>query len=374
MFYYSNRVLPTKFGKILLDTLKDELPNVSISRPSSRMTWGIDVLEDPSQKIYVWLDALVNYLTVANYPNQLKTWPPNVQVIGKDILKFHGVYWPAFLIAAGIEPPQQLLVHSHWTVEGQKMSKSKNNVINPVERANLYTIEGIRYFLLREGVQHSDGSELDLIIVLYFYSRFDFIDYSDTKILRILNSELADTFGNLLSRACAKTLNPRQIFPQIHNDQLVDLIKCDSCKDLIEKLSEVPKLCRQHYSQYSFHLVADNVMTLLHSANNFFENAKPWELKAGNEEKTRKLETIISLALEALRVSAIVLQPMIPDFTDKLLNQIGVPQDQRVWKDTKMYFRKVPQNLTNLESNILFKRIILENDKQEKSSIKKKNA
>lgn len=124
------------------------------------MGWGIDVPDDPSQKIYVWLDALTNYLTVANYPNQLYIWPPNVHVIGKDILKFHGIYWPAFLIAAGLEPPQQLLVHSHWMVDGQKMSKSKGNVIDPMDRAKIFTMEGFRYFLLREGVQHSDGSKI----------------------------------------------------------------------------------------------------------------------------------------------------------------------------------------------------------------------
>lgn len=154
--------MPHKFNKLLLSQLEEELPDISVSRPSHRMSWGIDVPDDPSQKIYVWLDALTNYLTVVDYPKHLKVWPPTVHVIGKDILKFHGIYWPAFLIAAGLEPPQQLLVHSHWTVEGQKMSKSKFNVIDPMERASTYTIEGIRYFLLREGVMHSDGSELML--------------------------------------------------------------------------------------------------------------------------------------------------------------------------------------------------------------------
>lgn len=154
------RVVPSKFNKILLDMLNQEnLPDISISRPSSRMQWGIPVPNDLTQNIYVWLDALTNYLTVAQYPEKLKLWPPNIQVIGKDILKFHGIYWPAFLIAANMEPPHQLLVHSHWTIDGQKMSKSKNNVIDPMERALTYTMEGFRYFLLREGVQHSDGSK-----------------------------------------------------------------------------------------------------------------------------------------------------------------------------------------------------------------------
>lgn len=157
-----DRIVPIKFRKILLDFLQERLPDISISRPKSRVSWGIDVPSDTSHTVYVWLDALVNYLTVSGYPQSefLDRWPPTVQVLGKDILKFHGIYWPAFLIAAGLEPPRQLLVHSHWTVDSQKMSKSKGNVVDPNERAALYTHEGIRYFLLREGVAHSDGSEL----------------------------------------------------------------------------------------------------------------------------------------------------------------------------------------------------------------------
>lgn len=152
--------MPKKFQKILLDLLNEDLPDISISRPSARNPWGISVPGDESQNIYVWLDALTNYLTCSGYPGDQKIWPPTIQVLGKDILKFHGIYWPAFLIAAGLEPPNQLLVHSHWTVDGQKMSKSKGNVVSPLERSSIYSLEGIRYFLLREGVAHSDGSEL----------------------------------------------------------------------------------------------------------------------------------------------------------------------------------------------------------------------
>jgi methionyl-tRNA synthetase len=157
---HENRIAPQKFNKILLDTLYQEiLPDLSVSRPKARMSWGIPVPNDSTQNIYVWLDALVNYLTVAGYPDKLRVWPPSVHVVGKDILKFHGIYWPAFLIAANFAPPERLLVHSHWTVDGQKMSKSKLNVIDPMERADTYTMEGIRYFLLREGTFHNDGSK-----------------------------------------------------------------------------------------------------------------------------------------------------------------------------------------------------------------------
>jgi methionyl-tRNA synthetase len=151
------------FEKILLDILQADIPDISVSRPKSRVSWGIDVPEDDTQSVYVWLDALTNYLTCAGYPDEKfrMFWPPTVQVLGKDILKFHGIYWPAFCIATGLEPPRQLLVHSHWTVDGQKMSKSKGNVVDPKQRAALYTSSGLRYFLLREGVAHNDGSKLN---------------------------------------------------------------------------------------------------------------------------------------------------------------------------------------------------------------------
>lgn len=184
--------------------------------------------------------------------------------------------------------------------------------------------------------------------------------------MRILNSELADTFGNLLSRACAKTLNPRQIFPQVHNEQLKELIKMDSCKLLFEKLTEVPSVTLECYNNYSFHHAVDAVIGTLHLANNFFESSKPWELKNGDEDAVRKLETIISITMESLRICGTILQPIIPDFTGKLLQRLNIPQDQRVWKDTKIYLRKISHDLVDLESNILFRRIILESEKPAK--------
>lgn len=237
-----DRVQPEKFRRILLDYLDEPLPDISISRPISRVSWGIPVPTDPSQSVYVWLDALVNYLTVVGYPKEGYgvQWPPTVQVLGKDILKFHGIYWPAFLLAAKMEPPRQLLVHSHWTVDNQKMSKSKFNVVDPAERAELYTHEGLRYFLLREGVAHSDGSKYALNGIVCVANVFCFEDYSDTKVLRILNSELADTLGNLLSRCCGKALNPASLYPALDELAFERLKSYDVTNRLIEVLNEMP--------------------------------------------------------------------------------------------------------------------------------------
>ncbi|XP_055905566.1 methionine--tRNA ligase, mitochondrial [Eupeodes corollae] len=372
------RIRPAKFEKILLDYLSEPLPDVSISRPSNRVHWAIPVPDDDSQTVYVWLDALINYLTSAGYPNEKfrNNWPPTTQVIGKDILKFHGIYWPAFLIAAGLEPPQQLFVHSHWTVDGQKMSKSKFNVVDPLEASKMYTMEGLRYFLLREGVSHSDGN------------------YSSTKALRILNSELADTLGNLLSRGCAKSLNPRQVYPRIYVHHCNDILRLDAAKRLQEVLSELPEKCAQHYEENNFYLVVDKVMAALHATNNFFESSKPWELKKASStealtttattptststtaattpsERSQKLDTILSMTMDSLRLCGIILQPIIPDMSSKLLDKLNVCPSQRTWANLEQCFvfdvNSRPQDTLLTDTDpVLFRRILLQDDKRDK--------
>ncbi|EDX12973.1 GD20436 [Drosophila simulans] len=352
------RIRPAKFEKILLDTLSEPLPDVSVSRPSNRVHWAIPVPDDDSQTVYVWLDALVNYLSSVGYPDEKFSvhWPPAQQVIGKDILKFHGIYWPAFLLAAGLEPPGQLYVHSHWTVDGQKMSKSKHNVVDPLQAAQQYTMEGLRYFLLREGVAHSDGN------------------YSHVKAQRILNSELADTLGNLLSRASAKSLNPGQIYPSTSAEHLADLLRSlDAAKRLQDSLLQLSERCASHYECNHFHLVADTTMAALHAANNFFESSKPWTLKAGAPDGNQaRLETIIAMTMDALRLSGIVLQPIIPQLANRLLDKLSVPTAQRGWNYLAESFATSPNSsnshpgfgesrqLDGQTSALLFQRILEE--------------
>lgn len=354
-----DRIKPKKFQKILLNTLAEPLPDVSVSRPSSRVHWAIRVPNDESHSIYVWLDALVNYLTCSGYPNDefKANWPPTLHVIGKDILKFHGIYWPAFLIAADIEPPKGLLVHSHWTVDDVKMSKSKMNVVDPNERSSRYTKDGLRYFLLREGVAHSDGN------------------YSDLKVMRILNSELADTLGNLLSRACAKSVNKRQISPAFDRSEFEKLHQMDVTKKLVELVEALPEKCFNHYKSYNFYLVVDQVIEVLHSANKFFETTKPWELKQQNE--IRQLEAIFAVTMETLRICGIILQPIIPSICKTLLDKLNVNENQRNWVDTSSVLWNQCEN--NIEIGlrdgeaVLFRRIQLdENEKANNKSREKR--
>ncbi|CAH0556090.1 unnamed protein product [Brassicogethes aeneus] len=354
-------IRPQKFQKILINQISNEdLPDVSVSRPSSRVSWGIKVPEDDSQTVYVWLDALVNYLTVAGYANKTeqdfnKVWPPDVQVIGKDILKFHGIYWPAFLMGANLEPPRSILCHSHWTVDGEKMSKSKRNVVCPFVQAEKHTSDGLRYFLLREGVAHSDGN------------------FSETKLTRILNSELADTLGNLLNRCTALSLNPNQILPEIEIDSFESISKLDVTKKLIDHVTSLPETCQQHYEDLNFYKVVDSVVATLHSANLFFETLKPWQLKK-DPTTLNDLNVVLHITMETLRVSAVLLQPIIPNITDMLLNKINVPKDERYFDNLRLFSwsnREFRERNLSSEKAVLFQRIISEEADNKKKQKRK---
>ncbi|XP_048507080.1 methionine--tRNA ligase, mitochondrial isoform X2 [Athalia rosae] len=340
-----NTVRPAKFHKILSEWIEEGscLEDLSISRPIDRVSWGVPVPDDNTQSIYVWLDALVNYLTALGYPEESykEFWPPNIQVIGKDILKFHGVYWPAFLIAAGLEPPRSLLCHSHWTVDGQKMSKSKGNVVSPFDAAESYTADGLRYFLLREAVPYSDAN------------------YSKEKVFNTVNSELADSLGNLVSRCTGKAVNPGREIP--HPGKYVDILKSESATKLKYCLETLHLEARDHYEKNNLHHVVDSVMSTVHAANQMVEFHKPWHLRKQTDDQSyNELQAVLSLALDCTRISGLILYPIVPKLSNNLLELLDVPENERSWANT------VPRHLTksensvrkvNAESTILFKRI-----------------
>lgn len=189
-FYKQNPewIRPKQRMQEVIDWVTTRLEDLSISRPSSRLEWGIRVPDDESQTIYVWVDALVNYLTKAGFPNwapgqeMAGGWPADVQIIGKDILRFHGVYWPALLLAVDIPPPKRLLSHAHWTMNGKKMSKSLGNVVDPFHAMQRWGVDVMRFFMIHDG-----GIEKDA-------------DYDNSMIVERYKKLLAGTIGNLLSR------------------------------------------------------------------------------------------------------------------------------------------------------------------------------
>lgn len=331
---------PEKFKKQLFTWINDGLMDndISVSRPTSRVHWGIPVPGDESQTVYVWLDALVNYLTTSGYPD-LQVWPPSVQVIGKDILKFHGIYWPAFLLANGLDLPKMLFVHSHWTVDGDKMSKSLGNVICPLEAAQRFTAEGLRYFLLREGTPHTDSN------------------YSETKALRILNSELADTLGNLLNRCCAKSINKNQEFPEFSVECYEQYCK-EAAAELILSVNMLQDEVKRHYLDFNFYRGISIIISTLHAANKFFELSRPWELRK-NETSKDHLDCVLHLTMETLRICAITLQPIIPQLSSLLLDKLSIPTSSRNWCDLTPSWQSNSSKSSPLNSQkvVLYKRI-----------------
>lgn len=339
-------VQPKKYHKILSSLLEDDkiLSDLSISRPTNRVPWSIPVLQNKDQSIYVWLEALVNYLTVLGYPEDTykQFWPPSLQIIGKDILKFHGIYWPAFLIAAGLEPPKTLLCHAHWTVNNKKMSKSLRNVVCPFEASNELTADGLRYFLLREAVPHSDAN------------------YNTQKVMKTVNAELADTLGNLIKRCTGKLVNPWQEIP--NPAEYDGVLKSDAAIQMIEYIEHLGESAQSHYEEFNLHHVVDVIMSALHMANHMVDYHKPWTLRKNlnNQDTVTELKAVIALALECTRISSLILHPITPTLTNNILDFLQIPAENRTWYDSvSQYKKKSILNERNFGENsmTLFKRI-----------------
>ncbi len=331
----SNVIQPALFKGHVRSLLSEEssLDKLSISRPHWRLWWGIPVPDDPGQVVYVWLDALANYLTVCEGKSPVSpSWPADVHIIGKDILKFHAIYWPAFLMAAGLPLPRLVRVHSHWMVDGEKMSKSKGNVVDPVDLAERFTSEGLRYFLLREGVPHSDGN------------------FSEKKMTNYLNSELANTLGNLLSRCTAKAFRKDPL-----GNTKVDLEASCSGKagDLLQELRSLPWRVESHYTDFEYYLGVDLIMEVLRNTNGFIQEERPWEL--AREGQHERLAVVLKVAYESLRICGILMQPITPTLSGRLLDTLRV--EKRTWDDAKRTI--VDQNLSCVsgERCVLFNRV-----------------
>ena len=337
-----NTVQPAIYRKILSTWIEGGLQDLSVSRPISRAPWAIPNPSDESHTIYVWLDALVNYLTSIGYPDSSfkQFWPPTVQIVGKDILKFHGIYWPAFLMAVGLEPPRRLLCHGHWTVDDQKMSKSKGNVISPFEAMGNFTSDGLRYFLLRQAVLHADAN------------------YNELKIQRVLNAELANTLGNLIKRCLGQSINPNQIIPD--PAACISILKSEVALENIKTLEVLSERVKEHYEECHLHHAVDAVMNMLHTANQMFEYHEPWHLcKSNDPDSIKELEAVISLALESIRVAGLLLYPIAPRLSTSILDTLQVPKENRGWEDAR------PLHVTNSltggrivsQNVVLFKKI-----------------
>jgi methionyl-tRNA synthetase len=271
------------------------LNDLSVSRTS--LTWGIPVPDAPGHVIYVWYDALTNYITGLGYPAptaEFRTfWPADIHMVGKDILRFHAVYWPAFLMSAGIDPPRGVFAHGWWTVEGQKMSKSLGNVVDPYEMVRKYGADAFRYFLLREVSFGLDG------------------DFSERELVKRANSELADKLGNLLNRTLGmlgKYFDSVVPSPAAEEPADGTLVRC--CRETVSAVEGAME-------EVAFHKALSAVIELATRANEYVQAMEPWRLAKAPSMRER-LGTVLYNALEAARVAALLTAPFTPTASQKM--------------------------------------------------------
>ena len=307
-FYKNNLdfIFPKKLMNELISFVEAGLDDLSVSR--TNFSWGIPMpmcvyrgLENPKKHIvYVWLDALINYLTVCGYPNQ-DYWPPHWHVIGKDILKFHGVYWPAFLMSVGLEMPRKLAVHGWWQKDGQKMSKSLGNILDPLAIIDKYGIDYLRYYLARE-------------MKFGFDANFTFESFANR-----INSELVNKIGNLVQRIIKlylKTFGQNVIAPiDISNIEQNNLIK--EAFSLHKKFTDIME-------NFNYQDALEGVICLVNNANKYLDETKPWK-----EQDRKKKEYVLFILLEIVLYVGMFLQPFIPDSAKAILDLLSIPKNKR---------------------------------------------
>jgi len=281
------------------------LNDLSISRTT--FDWGIPVPDVDGHVMYVWVDALTNYLTGVGYPNVdsedfKKYWPADVHVIGKDIIRFHAVYWPAFLMSAGIPLPKRVFAHGFLTNDGQKMSKSLGNVVDPFEIIDEFGVDAVRFFFLREINFGNDG------------------DYGREKFINRCNADLANDFGNLAQRSLSMIAkNCEGIVPTPGEFTQDDLALLKACENAV-------KVGRKAIDRNHVHAAVAVVWDVVGEANRYFANAEPWALKKTDPER---MKTVLYVTAEAIRRLAIQAQAIVPDSAAKFLDLLAIADDKR---------------------------------------------
>jgi methionyl-tRNA synthetase len=300
-------IAPDSRRKEVVSFVKGGLRDLSISRTS--FSWGVKVPDAPAHVMYVWLDALVNYLTAIGYPDTSapmyqKFWQQGevTHVVGKDILRFHAVYWPAFLMSAGVPLPHQVFAHGWWTNEGQKISKSLGNVIKPEQLIETYGLDQTRYFLLREVPFGSDGN------------------FSRLAMVQRINSELANTIGNLAQRSLSMV--QKQCEGRVPS--VAAMVEGDHA--VLAKAYGLREAVRDALDGMKFHAALEAVVDVGRDLNEYIDTAAPWTLK---KTDTARMEAVLYTILEGLRCMALCLQPFMPTAADKMLFQLSVPSDAR---------------------------------------------
>ncbi len=305
-FYDANPdfILPKTRRNEVISFVKGGLQDLSVSRTT--FNWGVPVPDDDDHIMYVWLDALTNYITAVGFPETeeggeyAKYWPADLHMVGKDILRFHAVYWPAFLMAAGLEPPKRVFAHGWWTNEGQKISKSLGNVIDPFDLVERYGLDQVRYFMLREVPFGNDG------------------DFAHRAMVQRMNGELANDYGNLAQRVLSmvakncggKVPTPGDFTP---DDQAL----LGAARNLLPKLRELIDV-------QAFNEALEAIWVVIRAANGYVDAQAPWKLR---KEDPDRMATVLYVLAECIRHLALMTQPFMPETSAKMLDQLSIGEE-----------------------------------------------
>ncbi len=300
-------ILPNSRRNEVLSFVKGGLQDLSISRTSFK--WGVPVPGDDKHIMYVWLDALTNYMSALGYPDQdsdlyKEFWPASLHMVGKDILRFHAIFWPAFLMAADLPLPKRVFAHGWWTNEGQKISKSLGNVIDPYTLIEEFGLDQTRFFMLREVPFGSDG------------------DFSRRAMIQRKNSELANDYGNLCQRVLsmiAKNCEKSVPQPGAFTDE--DKVLLQLATDALGKV-------RHCMDTQAFNDAIEHIWVVIRAANAYVDHQAPWALR---KTDTARMGTVLYVLAETIRRVALLTQPFMPDASAAILDQLSIPEDARTY-------------------------------------------
>lgn len=341
-------IMPKSRYNEIVSFIKSGLRDQSVSRTTIK--WGIPLPGDEKHVVYVWFDALINYLTACGYmsdPQKLeKYWPHVHHLVGKDIIRFHCVIWPIMLIALGLNPPVSVFAHGWWTVEGEKMSKSKGNVVDPFEMVKCYGVDPFRYFLLREVTFGLDG------------------DFSEQAMVQRINSDLANDLGNLLNRTLQMVKNFRNgVIPSYTSFNAMD-------EDIKECIVSTFAQVEEHMSNFAYDEALKSIWGLIRQGNKYIDETMPWKL--GKEGPEERLDTVLFVLAEILRATGLLITPVMPYAAQRLWQQMGLPGKPEDHSICGYVFGEFPAGTKTAKGDVLFPRIDLEKWKKEKAEREEK--